>query len=330
MRDFNHLQESTSTPRPSVVTAPSWAGLRIDQRQISHPNQPSAMFNHARHGSVQAVYDDIDSVNAVASQATNVNMAGQQHMPGHERMLGQQHMAFNVGGQNVPRTRQVSQNMGAVSSRAQSFAYPPIGYPMTIPQEFPFPQVPVPPLPMPSNMRRVTIDDPNQIYRPHRSVAFAAHPEVIDDLEEASDEEVFRYPNYFGPRHSQVILQQGQIVPTDIVTRPYSYMTYYRPGAGYPSMANDLKILVSVLNPKNNLKQSIDILARRSPYELDALRYQFNLMTGQDLQSAFSSLVTKENESIKSVIAGLTLGPMAFDLWLLDGVSFPILSVTDN
>ena len=69
-------------------------------------------------------------------------------MPGYQ-MPGPQHMAFNVGGQNVPRTRQVSQDMGAVSPRTQSFAYPPIGYPMAIPEEVAFQQVPIQPLRMP-------------------------------------------------------------------------------------------------------------------------------------------------------------------------------------
>lgn len=102
-------------------------------------------------------------------------MAGQQHMLGHEHMPGQQHMAFSVGGQNVPRTGQVSQDMGAVSPRTQSFAYSPIEYPITVPQEFQFPQVPVQP-------RRRRIDHPNQIHvHPRHS---AADPEVIDKLED--------------------------------------------------------------------------------------------------------------------------------------------------
>ena len=134
------------------------------------------------------------------------------------------------------------------------------------------------------------------------------------------------------PDHVQVNPQQGQVVPMDIPTRPYSYLTFYRRGARYPSMVNDLEILANVLNPKNNnLKQFVDILARRSPYELDALRHEFNVMTGgQDLQLMFNSLVTKEDDCIKSVISGLTLGPIAFDFWLLDGVLLPTLSMTDD
>jgi hypothetical protein len=130
------------------------------------------------------------------------------------------------------------------------------------------------------------------------------------------------------PGHVQGIPQQSQVAPMDIVTRPYSYLTYYRPGARYPSIANDLQILV---NPKNsNLKQIIDVLVQRSPYELDALRYEFRVMTGgQDLQLVLNSL-TKEDDCIKSVVAGLTLGPVAFDLWLLDGVLFPLLLVTND
>lgn len=110
----------------------------------------------------------------------------------------------------------------------------------------------------------------------------------------------------------------------DIATRPYSYMTYYRPGAQYPSIVNDLQILTNILDHmNNNLKQFVGVLAQRSPYELDALKTEFRVMScGKDLQLTFSSLVTEDDECIKSVIAGLTLGPIAFDFWLLDRVSF--------
>ena len=393
--DLNHLLELTLTTPLSLVTAPSWDMLRIDQpkqRQINHPNEPSTMFNHAKRGSVDAVYNNI---NAVTSQATygvnmagqqNVNMVGQPHVAGYQHMPSQ-HMAFNVGGSNVPRTRQVSQDMGAFSPRAQSFAaYPMNGYPMAmaIPEEYPFPQVPFQPLHMPAVPRRHTIPHPNAVHVRPRHVRFSGHPEAIEDSDESSDEEVFPPPQHFRPRHDsapiplyvpvpgpigsnpmlmnpmvnstvmpgnpmaamqgnpmgmaghrqgsmsmapghvQVIPQQGMVVPMDVATRPYSYLTYYRPGARYPSMVSDLEILVNILNPKNNnLRQFVDILAPRSPYELDILRHEFNSMTGgQDLQVTFNSLVTREDESIKSVFTGLTLGPIAFDFWLLNGVYF--------
>jgi hypothetical protein len=345
------------------------------------------MSNHVKHGSVDAVYNNIDYMNAVASQASQgVNIVGQQHMPGLQR---HQHMPLNVGAQNIPRTRQVSLDMGAVSPRTQSFAYPQAGYPMAIPEEYTFQQTPIQPLRMPSNVRRHSIGHPNQehVRPPRRSVAFARQPEFIYDSEESSDEDVFPLPEHFRPRHASVPvpryipppgaigsnpvpmvvntpivmtgnpmagmqgnpmgLRQGSMsmppnhvqvnpqqvqVPMDIHTRPYSYLTSYRPGTRYPTMVNDLEILANVLNPKNNnLKQFVDVLARRSPYELDALRYEFSVMTGgQDLQLTFNSLVTKEDESIKSVISGLTLGPIAFDVWLLDGVLLPTLSMTDD
>jgi hypothetical protein len=102
--------------------------------------------------------------------------------------------------------------------------------------------------------------------------------------------------------------------------RPYSYETYYRPGASYPSAVDDLNILANALNPKNtNLKSFVDVLAQRSPYELDVLRYEFHKMTGQDLHLVFSNLATNADDCIKSVVAGLTLGPLAFDFWLLNG-----------
>jgi hypothetical protein len=316
-------------------------------------------------------------------------MVGQEHMPGLQR---HQHTPFNVGGQNVPRTRQVSFDMGPISPRTQSFAaYPPTGRPMAIPEEYTFQQTPIQPLHIPSTVRRHTIDHPNQVHvsPPCHSVTFARQPEFIYDSEDSFDEEVFpRFrprhdsipvPRYvptpgplssnpmpmvantpivttrnpiasmqgnpmgvagrrqgslsMPPNHFQVNPQQVQ-VPMDIPTRPYSYLTSYLPGTRYtryPTMVNDLEILANVLNPKNNLKQFVDVLARRSPYELDALRYEFSVMTGgQDLQLTFNSLVTNEDESIKSVISGLTLGPIAFDIWLLDGVLLPTSSMTDD
>ena len=104
--------------------------------------------------------------------------------------------------------------------------------------------------------------------------------------------------------------------------RPYSYLTNYRPGGRYPSMVDDLTILCNAPNSKNtNFKPFVRVLAQRSPYELKVLRHEFSLMTGgQDLHLVFSNLVTNEDECINSVVAGLTLGPIAFDFWLLNGV----------
>lgn len=171
---------------------------------------------------------------------------------------------------------------------------------------------------MSSGIRRNTIDHPNQFHvLPGRSVfnplVFQGNPMVGCSQGSVS----------MGPSYVEV---QAQVQAPIIPMRPYSYFTNYQRGARYPSMVTDLEILSTVVNSqlKNlNMTPIVGVLAQRSPFELEILKHQFRVMTGgMDLYMVFKSLVINEDDCIKSVCAGLTLGLIGFDLWLLDGVLF--------
>ena len=75
MWDLKHLLESTPTTRPFMVTIPfmGCAKNRPTQGTTNQsPNQPSTMSSHARHGSVEAVYRNINQMNAVETRQSTL------------------------------------------------------------------------------------------------------------------------------------------------------------------------------------------------------------------------------------------------------------------
>jgi hypothetical protein len=102
----------------------------------------------------------------------------------------------------------------------------------------------------------------------------------------------------------------------------------YRPGAeGYPGMQQNLAFLrESFCRPgfaSMDRKKMIEILAPRSPYELDAMRYHYRRLTNNDdisvnLDAAMRRSCTSER--LHMPVLGLALGPYLFDLWLINSV----------
>jgi hypothetical protein len=103
----------------------------------------------------------------------------------------------------------------------------------------------------------------------------------------------------------------------------------YRPGAeGYPGMPQHLAFLRESFSRAGGFasmdrKQMIEILAPRSPYELDAMRYHYRRLTnnndiGVSLDAAMRQSCTSER--LHMPVLGLALGPYLFDIWLINSV----------
>ena len=119
----------------------------------------------------------------------------------------------------------------------------------------------------------------------------------------------------------------GAVVDSYQFQRPYSYVSGYQPGGPvYPLMGNDLAVLRTLLTSNirsTDMKPFIDVLARRSPFEIEALTNNFRTMTGgMELSLAVSTMLdaTSQKQSVKYAFTGLVLGPVLFDLWLLQQV----------
>jgi hypothetical protein len=130
------------------------------------------------------------------------------------------------------------------------------------------------------------------------------------------------------PVMGPIVHPTGAVMDSYQFQRPYSYATGYIPGGPlYPQMGNDLNILRTLLSGNIkaiDMKPYINILAARSPYEIEALRHNFRTITGGiDLGLAISTVLdaTSQKQSVKYAFTGLVLGPALFDLWLLQQVN---------
>jgi hypothetical protein len=131
-------------------------------------------------------------------------------------------------------------------------------------------------------------------------------------------------PPFLGP----LVHHTGAVVDSYQFQRPYSYASGYQPGGPvYPFMGQDLAVLRTLLTgdvKAVDMKPYIDILAQRSPYEIEALRYNFQTMTGGiELSLAINTVLdaNSQRQSVKYAFTGLVRGPVLFDLWLLQQVT---------
>jgi len=122
---------------------------------------------------------------------------------------------------------------------------------------------------------------------------------------------------------------QNAMVNPSVVNRmmplhPFSYEIDPSPMAGmYPTIHDDLKVLSTItqMQDTTKIKPLLAILIQRSPTEIDTLRKRFRTMNGgTDLETAFSYVIRNERQSVKYAIMGLALGPVLFDLWLVQTI----------
>jgi len=144
------------------------------------------------------------------------------------------------------------------------------------------------------------------------------HPHLMRSMTEPSLPFVLPRQHLAGP-----ILDEYQF------QRPYTYITGYEPGRGrvYFEIGQDVAALYNLLQgtmTPENMKRLVTTLALRSAYEIEALNYTFRAtMNGVDLGLAVSTVLDQSGESqaVKYAMIGLLLGPVGFDLWLMNQVS---------
>ena len=184
-------------------------------------------------------------------------------------------------------------------------------------------------MPLPQRSILQPIGHPNDAieFVPRRTVSFSGVPPTHFDSEGSSDEEVsnsqLRFRNRTTSEPVLPTIPMAQVIDPSLGRRPYSYFLTYPNGLRYASMKIDLQALNSLLGNQNskgfNIKPYVEIFAKRSPEELVALKAMFSTSANNiNLQVLLTSALAKEDDCVKSTFTGLVLGPIEFDLWLLE------------
>ena len=119
-------------------------------------------------------------------------------------------------------------------------------------------------------------------------------------------------PGFLAPGQMMMNVQ-GQY----LFIRPYSYVNV---AALYPSIRTHVEALTTIIhNPEADMSPLVDILTKRTPEEMEALRLEFFRTTHTQLYVAISNWIeiNEQRNSVKYALMGLVLGPALFDLWLL-------------
>ena len=325
----------------------SWLITELQKsRVIQHPTLSGTKARHASRTSVDAVHDNIQEHSVGAGQPNmselvqpNMNAYGQQPMD----RTGPQHEGYN--GQSLARSRRASHDAGSIAQPRNPGGLSG-GFSGAV-------NLPTRATPIFYHPSRRTIEHPNQIVYPLVDLADDFDTDSSDEeyyppspipvgLSNLSDR-VFHFipmapsvgtnpmiANQMNPTvapgdfHRPMAIASGQTPATPYANgtdRPYSYNSFFRPGLQYSSMESHLERLQALINGrKPKLNDFVDIVAQRSPSELDALKYNFNLKFQQDLRVLFDNALSNEDDCIKSTATGLILGPVEFDLWILKQV----------
>jgi len=102
--------------------------------------------------------------------------------------------------------------------------------------------------------------------------------------------------------------------------RPYSYYTGFAHGQYQAGVFREqVQMITQLTDAKQDLANSpsLKTLAQLTPYELEALKCEFEAATGKTLHNFCMNLVAKQKKEVKTLVAGLTLGPIEFDMYLL-------------
>lgn len=100
----------------------------------------------------------------------------------------------------------------------------------------------------------------------------------------------------------------------------YSYYTGFNPNQHrMGEFREEISMITRLTDSKQDLagSSSLRTLAQLSPYKLDAFKFEFEQTKGLTLHDFCMSLVAKQDDKVRTVVAGLTLGPVEFDLYLL-------------
>jgi hypothetical protein len=107
---------------------------------------------------------------------------------------------------------------------------------------------------------------------------------------------------------------------------PYSYSVEHSPGSlSEAAMETDLKMLKNAFTgsiPGLALRLSIDTFSRRTAREMALVRSEFGARNGATISPALHEMLAGwgVNPEFKLAFTGLLLGPLSYDLWLLQHV----------
>jgi hypothetical protein len=107
---------------------------------------------------------------------------------------------------------------------------------------------------------------------------------------------------------------------------PYSYSVEHSPGnLSEAALETDLKTLKNALTgsiPGLAFRLSIDTFSRRTPSEMALVRSEFRARNGATLGPGLHEMLAGwgVNPEFKLAFTGLVLGPLSYDLWLLQHV----------
>ena len=104
---------------------------------------------------------------------------------------------------------------------------------------------------------------------------------------------------------------------------PYSYETNpWHYGGFYPELYQDLQILSQIrsLDGTESIETLFGSLVQRNPTELHALHRGFWDLNRLDISDAFERILEASSitDTLKYVVMGLVLGPVLFDVWLIE------------
>lgn len=292
--------------------------LRVEhnERDIDHPYQDYAY----RRMGVAQVHNNIMASHATNSEYRNaaLDTITSPILPVADIMQPQYFNSF-ARGYNPTRSNLRRQFREPLLNYTME---PPIGtlgqdlrrqyFPTPIPYQYPYFGLGVPFGEPPEELEGIYGQDLGRLIPPHRSIAPAVsripmlNDPILDNMMPANIPRVPLVDRIMAGASSQYLLQ-----------RPYSYAFDAAP---YPHMRAHADALVAFMhNPRVVTSIFVDILAKGAPEEMEALRFEFFRATQTQLHVILNNSLelNEERSSVKYALMGLAMGPILFDVWLL-------------
>jgi len=140
-----------------------------------------------------------------------------------------------------------------------------------------------------------------------------------------------QFPEHHIPQHRQASYAPPPVsahsMPQTPVARPIVDMCPYSCYTGFDFrhhqgglFRDQIQMITQLTDAKQDLANSpiLKALAQLTPYDLEAFKYEFQATTRKTLHDFCMSLVGKQKREVKTLVAGLTLGPLEFDMYLLN------------
>lgn len=138
---------------------------------------------------------------------------------------------------------------------------------------------------------------------------------------------MYRHASYAAPPVYPQAMPEHP-VPTSL-HRPYSYYTGFDVRQYQVGLFRQQAHTIAQLKDAEKDLASLKTLTQLTPYDLEALKVEFQATTGKTLHDFCMNLVVKQKREVKTLVAGLTLGPIEFDMYLLK-VSPALLKISNR